>query len=272
MKNLLKIVPLLLAFQWSLAQPKQDSSFTLLHTYSGDITDAAMDNLDNLYIVSSTGQVRKFTADGDSTAVYNQVKNSGKLFSLDVSNPLRPLLFYKDFSTVVLLDRFLADRARIDLRRYHIFQPAAVGLSYDNNILVFDEYDNKLKKIDEAGNLLLETADFRTVFAETIRPQKIISDNGLVYLGDPVNGVFVFDNYGSFKKKLPVKNWQNIAIKENYLIQTRPNAIVVFNTTTYVDATKPVPTAFAPYLRSFSTATKFVAFTNSSLNIYRYHF
>ena len=74
------------------------------------------------------------------------------------------------------------------------------------------------------------------------------------------------------RKKLPVKNWQNIAIKENYLIQTRPNAIVVFNTTTYVDATKPVPTAFAPYLRSFSTATKFVAFTNSSLNIYQYHF
>jgi hypothetical protein len=191
---------------------------------------------------------------------------------LDVSNPLRPLLFYKDFSTVVLLDRFLANRATIELRRYQIFQPGAAGLSYDNNIWIFDEYDNKLKKIDEAGNLLSETTDFRTIFAETVRPQKIISDNGLVYLADSVNGVFVFDNYGSFKKKLAVKNWQNITVRENYLIQTQKNAIVVFNTATYVDAKKPVPSSFAPYLHSFSTATRFVAFTTNSLSLYKYRF
>ena len=167
-----------------------DSSFILLKTYSGDIADAAVDNLDNLYIVSSTGQIKKFDARGDSTGVYNQLRNFGRLFSIDVSNPLRPLLFYKDFSTVVLLDRFLANRSALDLRRYHILQPGAVGVSYDNNIWVFDEYDNKLKKLDEQGNKLLETPDFRTAFSETIHPQKIISSNGFVYLADTASGVF----------------------------------------------------------------------------------
>ena len=263
-------------FTFLLAQPsfaqQKDSSFTLIKTYTGDIADAAIDNLDNLYIISSTGQIKKFNANGDSAGTYNQVRNFGKLFSLDVSNPLRLLLFYKDFSTVVLLDRFLANRITIDLRKYNILQPGAAATSYDNNIWVFDEYDNKLKKIDEQGNKLLETPDFRTVFDEAIHPQKIISDNNLVYLADTAKGVFVFDNYGSFKKKIAAKNWQSIAVKENYLIQTHSNEIVVYNTATYIDVKKIIPSSFQPYIKSFSTATKLVTFSNDSLRIYQYRF
>src|SRR5690349_6855308 len=87
---------------------KKDSSFMLVRTYQGDIADAALDNLDNLYIISSTGQIKKYNASGDSMGLYNQVRNFGKLHTLDVSNPLKVVLFYKDFSTVVILDRFLA--------------------------------------------------------------------------------------------------------------------------------------------------------------------
>jgi hypothetical protein len=258
--------------QKAVSPSNNDSSFLLVKTYTGDIADAAIDNLDNLYIISSTGQIRKFDSNGDSSALYNQVRNFGKLFSLDVSNPLRPLLFYKDFSTVVLLDRFLANRFTLDLRRYSILQPGAVGSSYDNNIWIFDEYDNKLKKVDEQGNLLLETPDFRTIFSEPIRPQKIISTNGFVYLADTANGVFVFDNYGSFKKKIPLKNWQSIAVKENYLIETHKNEIVVYNTATFLDMKKQIPSSFQPYIHSFSTAGKLVTFTNDSLHIYQYSF
>src|SRR5829696_3373684 len=159
----------------------QKDSFLLVRTYQGDIAFAAMDNLENLYIISSTGQIKKFSPAGDSMGLYNQVRNFGKLYSLDVSNPLKLLLFYKDFSTVVVLDRFLANVSAIDLRKHGILQPGAIGLSYDNNIWVFDEWDNKLKRINEQGNRLLETADFRSIFNEGLSPQKIINDNGLVY-------------------------------------------------------------------------------------------
>ena len=70
-----------------------DSTIILVGSYEGDIADAAIDNLDNLYIVSSTGQIKKYNAAGDSIGVYNQVKNFGRLFSIDVSNPLKLLLF-----------------------------------------------------------------------------------------------------------------------------------------------------------------------------------
>src|SRR5207302_8233347 len=167
-----------------------------------------VDNLDNLYVLSSTNQLKKFNAQGDSVGVYNQVKRFGKLSTIDVTNPLKLLLFYKDFSTVVTLDQLLTLRASLDLRRNNIIQTSAVGLSYDGNFWLFDEYENKLKKLDEQGTLLLETPDFRTLFPDAIRPQQVIDQNGMVYLYDPKVGVYLFDHYGAFKKKLPITGWQ----------------------------------------------------------------
>ncbi|HEU4469787.1 MAG TPA: hypothetical protein VFR58_01770 [Flavisolibacter sp.] len=248
-----------------------DSSFVLVRTYQGDITAAAIDHLENLYIVSSSGQVRKFNSAGDSLAVYNQLRNFGKLHTIDVSNPLKILLFYKDFSTIVVLDRFLASLATIDLRRSNILQPGAIGLSYDNNIWVFDEYDNKLKKIDESGTVVSESPDFRTALDQSLTPQRIINDNSFVYLADSTNGIFVFDNYGSFKRKVPLTNWQSIAVNNNIITSTGKDAITVFNTTTLLQTQKKLP-AFKPYIHAFTSQGKFVGLSAGSLQVYQYRF
>jgi hypothetical protein len=261
------IVCILFTAQTSFAQK---DSFILLRTYVGDIADAAMDNLDNFYSISSNGQIKKFNAQGDSVAVYNQTKNFGKLYSVDVSNPLKLLLFYKDFSTVVILDRLLVSQGAVDLKKYHILQPSAIGLSYDNDIWVFDEYDNKLKKIDEQGNHLLETTDLRNVFDPAISPQKIINDNGFVYLADTLNGVFAFDNYGSFRRKIPVTSWESIAIHNNNLISSSSDYISVYNFSTQLQRQKKNP--FRPYVHSFITPTKLVNFSTNGVQIYQYRF
>lgn len=268
---MLIILSMALFVKTSFAQQQNAETFTLLKTYTGAIADVAMDNLDNLYIISSTGQIKKLNADGDSVGLYNQVKNYGKAYAIDVSNPLKPLLFYKDFSTIVILDRFLAVQSTLDLKRFSILNPSAIGNSYDNNIWVYDEYDNKLKKIDEQGTKLLETADFRTAFNQSISPQKIINDNGLVYLADTANGIFVFDNYGSFKRKIPVKNWQSITIANNNIISADSELLTVFNSSTQLQTQKRVP-FFKPYLHSFVTPSKLVSFSDNSIQIYQYRY
>lgn len=265
------VIVCLFFLQRSSAQRSISDSFVLVKTYTGNIADVAMDNLDNLYIISSTGQIKKLNASGDSVGVYNQTKNYGKLYTIDVSNPLKILLFYKDFSSVVILDRFLANQSAIDLKRYSVLNPSAIGNSYDNNIWVYDEYDNKLKKIDEQGNKLLETSDFRTIFDQSISPQKIFSDNGLVYLADTSHGIFVFDNYGSFKKKVPVTHWQTIAIAGNNIISANNELISVFNASTQLQTERKIP-FFKPYFHSLITPSKLVNFSNNSIQIFQYRY
>lgn len=246
-----------------------DTAFSLIKTYKGDITAAAMDNLENLYLVSSTGQVKKFGPKGDSIGVFNGIRNNGKLYSIDVTNPLKPLLFYKDFSSVVILDRLLANRTTVDLRRYNIFQPSAIALSYDNNIWVFDAYDNKLRKIDETGTIQLETSDFRQLFGKSIAPQKIINDNGLVYLADSAAGIFIFDNYGTFKKRLELKGWTNIEVHNGAVVRLNEGEIIVYNPATFIEQSRKFPSRFTPYIHSFTNSNKLITFSQDSLHIYR---
>jgi hypothetical protein len=251
---------------------QRDTAFTLLRTYSGDISYVAIDNLDNLYIVSSTGQIKKLNNRGDSVAVFNGIRNYGLLHTLDVTNPLQPLLFYKDFSTVVVLDRLLSRRTALDLRKSGVLQPTAIGLSYDNNLWVFDQFDNKLKKLNEAGSVLAQTTDFRQLFDQTISPQRIINDGGFVYLADSAKGVYVFDNYGAFKRRVDQKGWRSIDVWDGKLVRLNGNSIVVYNPTTFTEQSRSFPTLFKPYLHSFTAHNKLLTFSKDSLRIYRFGF
>jgi len=103
-----------------------DTSFQLVKKIKGDIVAFAADNFDNLYLLNSSDQLKKLNDKGDSVAVFNNIRKYGKVAQIDVSNPLRVLLYYKDFSTVVVLDRLLNVRSTIDFRKQEIFQVQAV--------------------------------------------------------------------------------------------------------------------------------------------------
>lgn len=183
----------------------------------GAYSNFYVDNLNNIYLLNKDNQLKKLNANGDSVAVSNSLKKFGDIYSLDVSNPLKIVVYYKDFSTVVILDRFLSNLNTIDLRKFGILQAQAVAQSYDNNYWVFDAVDNKLKKIDDNGNLLLETPDFRTIFNESFSPEKIIDNNGFVYLYDAKQGWLIFDYYGAFKQIIPQAGLKNIQVIKNEL-------------------------------------------------------
>ncbi|HUQ96088.1 MAG TPA: hypothetical protein VM010_00380 [Chitinophagaceae bacterium] len=264
MKKLFQIPILLLLLQTAAAQ---NDSFTLLRRFHSDVVQLAVDNLDNLYLISANGQLKKYNAAGDSISTYNQVKRFGALQTVDVTNPLKLLLFYKDFSTVVVLDRLLTFRTALDLRRFNILQTSAVGQSYDGNIWLFDEYQNKLKKVSEAGVVLLETPDFRTIFPDAILPQQIIDQNGTVYVYDAKAGLYLFDYYGGFKKKLPITGWQNLAIQNNFVTGIQNNRFQYFNMATLLSGTRALPATMQQLQVSNN---RLFALSADSVSIYNY--
>jgi hypothetical protein len=199
------------------AFPQPDTIFRYNKTIKGDIVDFAVDNLDNIYLLNSKNQLKKLNANGDSVAIYNDVKRFGKATLIDVSNPLKVLLYYKNFGTIVVLDRFLNLKNIIDLRSHNIFQARAIGQSYDNKIWVYDEVENKLKKIDEDGKLLLETPDFRLLFDEALSPQSITDIDLNVYIYDSSKAIYVFDYYGALKNRILISHWQNFKVTGKYI-------------------------------------------------------
>ncbi|MBS1916276.1 MAG: hypothetical protein JST87_08355 [Bacteroidetes bacterium] len=195
-----------------------DSAFALSKTIEGDIADFTVDNVGNIYLLSKTNQLKKVSANGDSLGVYNAVTRFGDISFIDVTNPLKILIYYKDFATIVETDRFLNILNTIDLRKLGIFQVKAIGLAYDNNIWFFDELDAQLKRVADDGTLVSQTTDFRQLFDFVPDPSVIIDQNELVYLYDSTRGVYAFDHYGTLKSHVQLKDWQDFTVIDKSLI------------------------------------------------------
>lgn len=224
MKKMVHILSVLLLASLS-GMSQQDTSFRQIRVLRGDIVNFTIDNLDNLYVLNSRNQVKKFNSNGDSVAIYNDVRKFGQATLIDVSNPLKVLLYYRDFATVVMLDRFLNVVNTVDLRKAGILQARTIGQSYDNKIWVYDEFEAKLKKIDEDGGLLQETPDFRLLLGQAITPVKISDENKYVYLYDPAKGVYVFDYFGALKNGILIQNWQNFKVSGKYIFGSKADTL-----------------------------------------------
>ena len=206
-----------------LAFSQKDSALSLIpdQTIKGKYQAFTTDNLGNLYLVTSSNQIKKLNEKGDSIAVYNDVKRYGNISFIDASNPLKLLVYYKDFATVVVLDRLLNVRNTIDLRKQEIFQVQAIASSYDGALWLFDEQNSKIKRVDDHGRVIMESTDFRMIFDEVPQPQLLFDRDGQLYLYDSSKGVFVFDYYGAFKNKYSFTNYTDLQIIDKNTITAR---------------------------------------------------
>ncbi|ULQ51224.1 hypothetical protein [Flavihumibacter fluvii] len=196
----------------------QQDSFMLVLSAGEQLTDFAVDNLGNIFLVFESGQLKKISPKGDSIAVFNDVRRFGKIYSIDVSNPLKVLLFYKDFGTIVVLDRMLNNRNIMDMRKQNIQQAKAIAQSYDNGVWVYDELDGKLKRLDDNGTITSETADFRVLFDAPPSPVNIVDANQLVYLYDPEKGVIIMDYFGTLRNKVAILGWSDVQVIGNRIL------------------------------------------------------
>ena len=208
------------------------SAFRVKGSVPGDFSGFAADNLGNIYPITNNNQLKKYNNKGDSMGVFNNVRKYGKLTYIDATNPLKTLLFYKDFRTILVLDRFLNLVNTIDLRKRNIFQVRAIAQSYDNNVWVFDEQDSRLRKIGEDGVLLSETADLRIVLDEAPVPVSIFDQNGYVYMYDPQKGMYIFDYYGALKNKLSLLNWTDVQVIGNNILGRKDGRLLQYTTGT----------------------------------------
>ena len=251
-----------------------DSTFTpqklkLIQSIPGDFKTINVDAMGNIYLISPTDQLKKIKPDGTLIALYNDVKRYGKISTIDVSNPLKVLLYYKNYSAIVTLDKLLTFRNQIELKPLQFFDINAVSNSYDNNIWIFDEQNFKIKKIDDKGILLLETADLRYAFNIAPSAEKIIDEDNQLYLIDQEQGIFIFDYYGAFIRHIPIKGLSQISVEKNYLIGFADNFMEVVQLTNLTSKKYALP-IFPEKIKSIKFINnKLYILSQTSIDIYR---
>ena len=244
------------------------AAFQLTKTLGPDIVDFTADNLGNIYVLNKDNQLKKLGPNGDSLAVFNDVRRYGKIATVDATNPLKILVYYREFTTIIELDRFLNIINTIDLRKQNILQARAIGLAYDNNVWVYDEMDARLKRIADDGSLVDQTTDFRQLFDAAPDLSVIRDQGGLVYLYDTTKGVYIFDHYGTLKTHIDLPGWEDFDVVDKNLVGRDAKKFYRYQPGTLDMKEEPIPPAYKGAIRIRITPAVIYVLKPAGLEIY----
>ena len=125
---------------------------------------------------------------------------------VDVTNPFQILVYYREYGTVVVLDRTLSELDRVDLfANQEIQQPGAIARSYADGMWVFDNWNYRLLRLDGVGEIEQQTNDLRLQLGLAAPADALFVDRNAVALYFAAeHRLAVFTNYGKFQ------HWVNV--------------------------------------------------------------
>lgn len=178
----------------------------------------SLDELGYLYLITNRNELIRYTPNLVEQYAYSN-ERLGSITSVDANNPLKLLLFYENYQTIIMLDNLLGDIGRYNLFDLGFNDVEAVGISNDNNVWLYDPIDYKLKKIDNSGKLLVESITMYNEGLEYIRPDFLVEKGNKVFLYDKNHGFYLFDNLGQYLYSIPMKEIDSYqVVSENMIL------------------------------------------------------
>ena len=201
---------------------------------------ATVDGFGHVYYANSENEVIKINANHQRLGYFSN-NRLGDVGYIDVTNPLKVLVFYPDFYTVVVLDRQLNETGRFDLVTMGYGQIESVGASRDGTLWLFDDHAQRLIKVDQQGEVLQQGEDLRLRFNERIKPSKIKEFGKRIFLNVPTSGILIFDLFGQYSTKVDAKHIDDFQCTEDQIIFFRSGKIEIYHLTDYLSRYLDVP-------------------------------
>lgn len=169
------------------------------------------DGFGNIYVINND-EITKYNSVGVSQKKFS-TKRYGKIESVDATNPLKILVYYKDFQQLLFLDnQMTASSDMISLEKIGYEQAGLVCSSTNNSFWLYDKQNNELLRFSSELKVLVKTGNLKRILDIDIKPNFIQEHNGYLYLNCPNEGILVFDIYGTFTKTIPLKELKEFNI------------------------------------------------------------
>lgn len=187
-----------------------------------------VDNIGNIYVINGA-EVLKYLPNGKFFARYSNLQLGGVSW-LDATNPLKILLYYKDFQQIVFLDNQLSVNSnQVSLENLGYEQTELVCAGANNSFWIYDKKNNELLRFNENSQKVSSTGNLKQILRLDLEPDFMIEYNGFLYLNSPDQGIFVFDFYGTFSKLIPLKNLHRFKIDEDLVYFRRDSLYCSYN-------------------------------------------
>lgn len=178
---------------------------------------ASLDRRGGLYVADADNNIRQFGPEGLPLNTYAPAQ-PGHVGQLEAFNLTNTLVFYDDRQQLVLLDRFLAPLSELRLADYLDGTVRVATLAPDNQIWLLDESTLTLREFDPGTLRLVQNTPLDLLIGRTRPDFRFIRQyQNNTYLVDKTTGVYVFDNLGNYKKKLPLPGLNMVGFRGDEL-------------------------------------------------------
>lgn len=216
------------------------SSLPIIKSIPIEANNLQVDELGNAYVLRKDNALIKYNEKGDSVANYIAL-NNGQLSFIDVTNPLRLLLYYPRFAKLVLLDRMLAPKGELNLRKLNLLNSNVIASSAEGNLWVYDQFSATLNKLDMELNYIVRGNDLRQQLSELPTPHYMVERERKVFMADSTQGVLIFDQYGTYLNTLALSGIRQMQIVGNQIIYRKENVLYAYDFQSFNETTLMIP-------------------------------
>lgn len=223
------------------------------------------DNLGNTYLVKGN-ELFKYLPNGK---LFNRYSNLllGNITAVDAANPLKLLLFYRDFSKIQFLDNQLAEnRGGISLQDLGLEQSTLICTSFDNGFWVYDQLSFSLIRFNQAFDKVQEVRNINQNIGYEPQPDFLLESDEWLYLCNPETGILVFDIFGTYFKTIPLKGLNKFQITGENLLYFKEGKLFSYNLKTLEEREVQIPDEEIQMLRV--EKEKLIILTKEKLKIY----
>ena len=189
----------------------------------GDII--AIDVLGNLYIVQESS-LYKYSLKGELLYSYSNF-SLGPISSVDVTNPMKIMLFYKDAATLLFLDDRLSPISEnLDLMNKQLATISLAAYSTNNQIWLYDFINMDLITLDMYFNV---TGKVHYNFPN-FQPTQLMEIPGKMFaMYNPEQGIYLFDSFGSYIKTIGIQTEKKVQFVGQTLIYLKDSRLHIYN-------------------------------------------
>ena len=162
------------------------------------------DQLGNIFLWNDNF-IWMYSNKGDSLSAFNSRKY-GAISHVDATNPYEILVFFSDYNLVLFLDNYLSDNGKeIDLQELGFDQISNACKPRGNDIWIYDVIQQRALHLNDNYKKDKETLNLSQWFNERVTPNQLLEFNNQLFISSD-HALFVFDHFGTFKRKIPVEN------------------------------------------------------------------
>ncbi|MCK6640349.1 MAG: hypothetical protein L6Q81_09690 [Bacteroidia bacterium] len=201
------------------------------------------DNLSNVYLIQND-QIRKYNPKLELMKEFSN-KNFGAITSADVTNPLRVVLFYRDFGRVIFLDNTLSQNGEpLAMEKLGFPLASLVGSSHDNGFWVYDQPTFEMVRFDQNLSITSRSGNLSQILGIELQPDFILEKDNRLFLNNPQTGIMVFDVFGTYIKTIPLKGLHTFQVADESIIYFQNGELQAWNlitneTTLYEEPKRP---------------------------------